>query len=399
MKNIWLDWNEFNYLTKNKSTVLFGSGDIAVKTIYKLSKKPFVIVDNSKQMQGQFYEGIEVKSPNVLSELTENFIIIITTKSYSSVVDELKEKGYKAGVDFFCSPYILNMKIHSEFKKIEKKIMFTSPDIVIENRNSGGGLYIMDLHTKKIEKKINGKFRDFLIINDKIYIIDEFKGIMVYDKNYNYLDTIRGKLNEKMCGLAIDLKENIVFIVNTEIDSISVIDLTTKKIINEILINKNLEDNRKDKHHINDLCFYNGYLYASMFSFSGLFKAECCDGGIVQINYKTGEILNQVITNKWMPHTIKFINNELIFIESILGNVYKGPYNIMTQIDGFIRGLDFDGKFWYFGQSEHRYYDRLEGIKNNIQINCGINVFENASKTSRFFNVDNVTNIHSLKVL
>ncbi|MBP7652812.1 DUF4915 domain-containing protein, partial [Candidatus Dependentiae bacterium] len=354
---------------------------------------------NSDQIQGQVYEGVYVKKPSVLKELSKDCIIIITTKSYNSVIVELKEKGYKPGVDFFCSPYILNMKIHAEFKEIDKKILFTSPDIVTEDINAGGGLYHMDLKTKCIEKKISGKFRDFSIIDNKIYVIDEFKGIMIYNMYYEYLENIPGIPNGRMCGLSFNVEENLAFIVNSELDSVSVINMITKEKVRDIFISKNSEDKRQDKHHLNDVCYYKGYIFVSMFSFSGLFKSEVCDGGIVQINYKTGEMLSNVITDKWMPHTVKFINNEIVFIESILGNVYKGNNKIMTQISGFIRGLDFDGKFWYLGQSEHRYYDRLDRIKNNIQINCGINIFDNASKASRFFNVDNVTNIHSLKVI
>ena len=61
---------------------------------------------------------------------------------------------------------------------------------------------------------------------------------------------------------------------------------------------------KKDNHHVNDPFVYGDSLFISMFSFSGNWLSEVYDGGVMEIDLETNEIIGQVITNKWMPHSI-----------------------------------------------------------------------------------------------
>jgi hypothetical protein len=78
------------------------------------------------------------------------------------------------------------------------------------------------------------------------------------------------------------------------------------------------------------------------------------------------------------------------------GDVYKTNNNILVNFPGFIRGITYDGKYYYIAQSEHRYFDRLKGINKNIAINCGIHVYDDINKASRFHSFFEMSNIHTV---
>ena len=54
----------------NKQIVLFGSGNVASKTIQKLNRtKIEFIVDNALVEQGKTFEGLKIKNPNQLTKV------------------------------------------------------------------------------------------------------------------------------------------------------------------------------------------------------------------------------------------------------------------------------------------------------------------------------------------
>jgi len=75
-----LNKTSFQELSKKnkRQYVLFGSGNIAKKTAAKVgANKVSFIVDNSTNLQGSEFEGLQVKSPNVLTK--NHFILICST--------------------------------------------------------------------------------------------------------------------------------------------------------------------------------------------------------------------------------------------------------------------------------------------------------------------------------
>lgn len=76
--------------------ILFGAGAYARKFI-KLYGEDYTvkaIVDNSPEKWGQFFEGIEVKSPSILTELhSGEYKLIICIKNYTSVMKQVNSMG------------------------------------------------------------------------------------------------------------------------------------------------------------------------------------------------------------------------------------------------------------------------------------------------------------------
>lgn len=400
MNKLWLNWNELDRVLIDKEVVFFGSGEWAEKTLRKINKKPKFILDNNKLMQNTYMQDIEIVDPKVIDTLDQDFIILITTGSYKSVMEELNSRGYNKFEDYYCSPVLYNQKIEYDIKNNEQKLMFTCSEVPNgKDNNLGGGLYVFDIQNNEISKKINGKFHELVKTRNYYYLLDEFEGVKKVSKDFKQITTYPGLPGSIMHGLSIDIDNRRLFVGNTGRDSVSILDLDNGKLIEEIFISKKYEKGDVDKHHINDLHYYKGDLFISMFSFSGLWREGVYDGGIAKMDLNKKKITHYPKSELWMPHSINFINGEMVFVDSMRGDVYKTNNKKLVNVNGFARGLAYDGKYYYIGQSEHRYFDRLKDISKNIHLNCGIHTYDPVHKASRFYSFENLTNIHTIKIL
>lgn len=396
----WIKWPELNNLLHEKGVVFFGAAiDIVEKTLNKLKRKPDLILDNSAVMQGSDIFGIKIEHPEKIHGLKNNCIVLITSTSYLEIGRQLEQMGLIKGKDYFISPVILSQKIELEIKNVDQSLIFTCSDgVEMASKDSGGGLYTYNTRTRELVKHFDGRLRQIALTKDYFYIADAVKGVRIFDHDLQLVDTIEGLPGTVMHGVACDEANGLLFTANTGRDSVSIIDLKSGKYIEEIFISHPNREGESDRHHINDLCFYKGKLYISMFSFSGLWKQECFDGGVAQLDLETGKITSYPIINLWMPHSIDFIDDEIMIIDSMRGNVFKTSNKILVTISGFLRGLTFDGKYFYIGQSEHRHYDRLKDTTNMISVNAGIHIYHPETKACRFHSFERISNIHSLAV-
>ena len=400
MEEIWISWSDLDRKMVDKEVVYFGASEVAEKTLRKVSKKPIYFIDNSSSKQNTIFHDIEIIAPEQLKNIDEDFIILINILAEQDLVmSQLEELGFKAGVDFFYTPVLKNQKIDRDIKNNDQTVLFTSAISPSEEENAGGGLYTFNFETKELNKIHSARFCQMTYANEKLYIVEHYEGVKVFNKDLEHVDTFEILPWSTPHGVAANEEDGLLYVANTGLDSITVMDINSGKHLDEIHISKNLQGEVFDRHHINDLCYYNGDLFVSMFSFSGMWKEKCYDGGIAKIDLESNKIVSYPIQDMWMPHSIDFIGGEITFIDSMRGDVYKTNNKKLVNISGFVRGIDYDGKYYYIGQSEHRYFDRLKDISGNIHINCGIHVFDEVSKASRFYSLDeHVTNIHSIMV-
>jgi len=109
-------------------------------------------------------------------------------------------------------------------------------------------------------------------------------------------------------------------------------------------------------------------------------------------------MLGPVVSDLWMPHNVKVIDGMLCYLDSMRGNFHMTTHKIASTFNGFIRGLDYDGKFYLIGQSVHRYFDRMKGFSNNIALDCGFHLFDDTSKGCRFFAMPEILDVHTLEI-
>ena len=390
----WKSYVELNDTLNVRDFVFWGASNWIERTMSNLVNKPKFIIDKSSLNQGIVYNGYDVKSPSELKSI-ENPFIIITTANYISVIDDLEKLGFVMGDDFCCTPLLNERKYKDELINHTQSLIISSPQHYI-SKESGGGLYKVNLNPFEINKVYSGKARGVFRFEGNYFVIDMLVGLVVLDHEFKQIDIIKLPKNSEPHGLYIDGERKRIFIGAPGRDSILVYSLDKYELLNEYFISNKWSFNKKDNHHVNDPFVFGDSLYVSMFSFSGNWMNEVYDGGVLEINLSSGKIVDPVISDMWMPHSVTRINGKLTYLNSMLGELYHGTYDISCKINGFARGLAHDGKYFYIGATEHRYPEKLKGISNNISLDTGIYIFDSTSKLSKFYSLDNIEAIHSI---
>lgn len=393
----WKSFKELEEVINNRDYIFWGASNWIERTLEQVTKEPKYIVDKSKLNQGIEFNGFLVKSPLEI-DMDKKPFVVISTVNYMSVIEDLEELGYVMGEDFCCTPLLNKRKSKDDLLTNSQTLLVASPQHY-SDEVSGGGLYKVQLTPFSIEKVYKGKARGISSFNDRYYLIDMLRGIVVLDDEFNEIEVIELQKNSEPHGIFIDSKREWIFIGQPGRDSVAVYDITTKKLINEYFISSKWSINKKDNHHVNDPFVYGDSLYISMFSFSGNWLNEVYDGGVLEIDLNSGEIIGPVITDKWMPHSITRVDGKLTLLNSMVGELWSGSYAKLTETNGFARGLAYDDKYFYIGMTEHRYPEKLLGIKDNISMDTGIFVFDKTTKMSKFYEMKNIESIHSLMVL
>ena len=408
MENYWLSWDEVNQRSYNKKLIFFGrSEDWIPKTIKKLNQTPAYIVDNNIAVQGKTYMNIEVKNPDCLKdEKTSDIFIVITTGSYHEIVDSLKSNGFISGENFCNCPEYRDWYVLEEMRSYKSELFIASSDYekfkhAKRSSKKGGGIYKYTLGENIVQKVAKGSFRQMIQIGDNVYALEFVKRKLIkFDLNFNQIEQIPLD-SAQYCGLTFNKKRNYIIMANSSSDIITIMDGKDYKIINQInFSNKHSKTKGSSFHHINDLACTDDYLYVSYFSQSGNWRNGIFDGGISEYHLdEMHEKPVQVVDNLWKPHSVSFIQGDLSFVDSMTGNYYINSKNIAATFQGFIRGIEYDNKFIYIGQSETMYVSELFGIKDNIMLNAGFYIFNKDKRASRFYPLLDIMNIHDLLII
>ena len=134
-----------------------------------------------------------------------------------------------------------------------------------------------------------------------------------------------------------------------------------------------------------------------MFSISGNFNKEIYDGSILEIDIFDTDKRNIITNNLWMPHNISYYDNSIHVLNSFKGELLAYNLKVIGKFPAFARGLDYDGNYYYVGQSRNRNFSKLLGDSLNISIDTGVTIFEPEKKLSRFLQLHpKLSEIHSV---
>lgn len=403
----WKTWIEVNSLSKNKKIVLYGrSEDWIPKTLQKIALLPKYIVDRNSIYHGSSYKGIKVVPPEFLiNDKKDDIFIIITSGVYEGIVAFLVENGFEPGLNFCCCPEYRDFHLLEEIRNYECEVVVTCSDYhdktMTRFSRAGGGIYKYYLGPNKLERLIKGSFRQIVEAGDYIYAIEFVEcRLYIFDKQFNVLET--RDLNEaNCCGVDYDPIRDLIIVVNAGTDTISLYNAVDFNLVERIYYSsKNKDEGVTSQHHLNDLCISGDYLYVSYFSHSGNWKKNIHDGGIseLSLNNLTKEPV-PIVTGLWKPHTPKILNGELCYLNSMMGTLHTNSQVVAGEFPGFVRGLAFDGRFYYIGQSEDMYMSKRFKKTNNIMLNAGFYLFDIETKASRFYPMLDHMNIHDLLIL
>lgn len=391
---------DINRLSKDKKIILFGAGNIAEKTSRIIpTEKLYAIVDNSSNLSGDKQLGVEVKQPTFLEKKEgHEVLIIITTTSFSDVSKQLERMGFIPLVDFIVSPILNDLRIIAELESIETSLIFSSGAPRQTSSNYGGGIYLLTVNGDnwKHEKKIDGNCYGIVKYNSNFVTLDTDRGIVEFDKNFNILREVKMPLGSRAHGIDFSEEKQLFFVNCSYLDTILYLN-TDFEIVDEVRISDKQKRSGSPAHHSNDCCVWGDSLFVSMFSETGNWKLDVFDGAVLEFDIATKNLIGAVARDLWMPHNVKVIEGGLTLLDSLKGHLLANNLQVVGDFPAFTRGLDYDGQYYYIGQSRNRNYSKNIGLSKNISIDAGIIVFDIQTKASRFLQLPpKISEIHSI---
>jgi hypothetical protein len=399
IENMWQTWDSIKLAVKGRKAYLYGrSEDWVHKAVAKLPSDLVGIIDRETEYHDKEYKGLKV-IPLERIESIHDCYFIITAGDFDGIVENLIKLGLKPGEDFSCSPDFRDYKVLEEIKSHNVSILFSSSDYNDATRargsKEGGGLFVLETPAGKITRVATGSFRQFERSGNYIYAVEYVeKALFKFDLDFNVVSKADLK-KPNFCGLAINHQDKLIYLANAGTDEIYTFDLET---LTEIRHRNFHTNSLGSEHHVNDLCFYNGILYCSYFSFCGGFKRGVFDGGVAAIDVNNPDSLpTELIGSLWKPHTPKFIDGKLVVLDSMRGRLLSGSPKPIVNFPGFARGMFKHEKYWAIAQSEDMYVtDRMSMSEDAILLNSGVYIFDEESRGSYFYPTQGIMNIHCL---
>jgi len=398
----FVTFEKLNQIIKNKNIIFFGSGLILEKTTKYISlDKVEFIFDNNPNLWGSDFLGKKILNPFDLKKFFKNHIILISTTSFNEVVDQLNKMKFIYGKDFFLCPLLNDRAIITQIDQVKKKILISSGLPSSKEPLKGGGIYEIDFNSKRtnVKKVISGNTYGLIKVKNFFVATDDTNGIIFFDNDYKIIKKSKFKIGTRAHGVSYSEKYNKYYVISSQQDAVVIFD---KNLDYErtIFVSEKFKKHKSPQHHCNDI-FVNDFSgYISMFSISGNFKHDIFDGGVVEFDLLTNNIIGPVKQNLWMPHNISYHNGSMLVLDSLRGNLLTNNFQIVGSFPGFTRGLDFDGSYYFVGQSRNRNYSKYLGISNNVSLDTSIIIFDPVTKVSKsIFLPNSISEIHSILLL
>ncbi len=410
MQEIWKSWIELKKIAETKKIILWGrSEDWVPKTTPKV--KCEYIIDRNPAYIGTTFNGLNVYLPEKLDEeKNDEIFIVITGGVYESISDSLNDLNYIPGKHYCVTPEIKDWGLLQEIREYNKDIIVSCSDYSEKGKKRyskmGGGIYIVNTRDNSLEKKIGGHFRQIVKVRENYYVTEFVeKKVYVLDSDFKKIEVLETDQtpdkSEKPngCGIAYHERMDLIFVANAGSDTINVYERENFKCIDTIHISDKFRKYGDGQHHINDISIANDSLLVSCFSISGNWKKGIMDGGMLSFDLNDyNRPFDVLARDLWMPHSVQYIDGNVCYLDSMRGDFWIGNKRIEGNFPGFARGLTYDGRFYYIGQSEDMYMSRLFGVKNNIMCNAGFYLFDIETKVSRFFSLPFLMNVHDLLI-
>ena len=285
MRELWVPWTSLVRTIGDRDVYLYGrSDDWVEKTVKKLVRHPRAIMDKNQSLWGTEFYDILVISTDILSTLDKaHTFIVITTASYESVCSTLMAHGFQPGLHFCCSPDFADLAHLAKFKSSSTKLLLTSSDHDDPGRArssaAGGGIFTYDVAERDLTRHVEGAFRQLAVRGDKIYAIEYVRmELVVLDLGLKVI--ARKRLDEPgCCGLEYVEEHDKFIIINSSNDTISILDGATLNVEETTYFSDKHKHDAPGGHHLNDVCYKDGFIYVSYFSFTGNFRKQVFDGG------------------------------------------------------------------------------------------------------------------------
>lgn len=375
--------------------VFFGVGNIASKTIEKYGFLPDFIVDNNEAVHGSQWEGRDVRAPAEILKHDVNRVLVCTT-SYLEVIQQLIEMGVEPE-KIEVTKVLDSIRVIDEIESLTFDLLFVSGVPSHEKKHTGGGLYRLrgNLENYELERLYAGNCHAVSKgVNDSFVVTDNNDTLLIYNMQCELVDQVKIDPGMRPHG-CVCLQDGGFLVACSYDDSVRHIGQDGKT-IRVFRFSSQLANTGTAQHHVNDVSFYKGYAYASMFSVSGAWRCGFLDGGIVRINIETGE-QHTVLSNLSMPHNIRVGSHGYYVCNSYEGQLLENNGNVLFQSNGFVRGLEIIDNFYIVCESKNRNFANVRGGPQNPCLDSRINFIHKRSGAYRSVQLPfGLTEIHSV---
>ncbi len=408
IKSYWQNYKFLNNVAKDRKIVLFGrSEDWIPKLIRKLNRPPFLICDSNKDLDQSEFLNIKVVHKSKVIKKIKDVFFVITSGNYRSIIQELRNNGYKEQKDFICCPDFKDFAYLDKVRNTSGEILFTSSDHIHKKKTKyqkatrfsirGGGIFCLKFNPlgSSIEKKVDGSFKQIIRVDKKrIASINYYGKIFILSNKYKVIEKLNVGISN-LCGIDYIKKKNIFILSNQTRDIVYLYDPKIKKIVDQINFSNLSGEHKESYHHINDIFYYKNNLYVTFFSESGTWKEGLYDGGIAKISLDTKKVYI-IEKGYFQPHSPCIIDGEIAFVDSGNRKLILGPHKKRFEFNGFIRGMKEFGGYIFLGQSETMYLTRMIVKGDLINISSGIHIIDYEYNARRFLGTPGITNIHDV---
>lgn len=375
--------------------VLFGSGTVAEKNLHL---KPVFIVDNNIDLIGSKFQGIEIKSPDVLKNNSDSYQVVVCTTSVGEVKKQLLGYGFNWGKGADVAEQLAEKSRIMELEEKKFSFLISSGLPSTAESFSGGGIYhvVENNDYPDISKIYEGNTHGLIVVDDGYAFTCQGEGIILLDLAFNIIKTIAIRKGLRPHG--IRRYKNSWVLVSSLSDCILVVDDSGNELA-EYRFSKKLEMFGSAQHHCNDVEVIGDFAYVSMFSVTGNWKRNVFDGGIVEVNLKNGE-MNTIINSLTMPHSVVLDDGGIKVLDSFKGTLLGSNFQELAKLPGFVRGFDSDQAYYYLGESKNRNFSRLETGRTPVSIDTRITIMNKAFGFSRSIQLPaRISELHSLIAL
>lgn len=402
----WLTWRGMRARAAGRRVVFWGrSEDWVQKSLRKVGRPVSYIVDINPGYHGTTYFDLEVSpTERMLAEAKGDVFVVITSGVFEGIVSSLEGAGFQAGKDFCCCPEFYDFHVLDNMRQYRQEIIVSSSDYLDQaNARSsldGGGLYRYSIGPNTCECVLRGQFRQIEQVGDLFYVVEYVEmALYVLDRDFNVV--AKHELDApNYCGIAHDPKRDLLVLANSTTDCLTIYEREGFRQVARIPFSYKCGLDIKSPHHLNDVCIAEDHLYVSYFSYGGAWRKGQYDGGVSEFHLdRLSEGPTPLATGLWSPHSPKFIDGNLCYLDSMRGNLHINNQTVAAGFHGFARGLAFDGNYYYVGMSEDMYMSRVFSVRDSIMMNAGFFMVDIDTRASRFYPMLNNMNVHDLLVV
>lgn len=367
-------WDLFSKMN-GKRLIVFGAGARGSTLLRQYSLPIAYFVDNDFAKWGQCIDEVLIQSPDVLKDepVDSLAIIISSVDNVDEISTQLRQMGFVKDKDFWVNPDESTPNAIGEINNYQTELLVTCIGF-------NGGLFRLSLPEDRTTKLIDGCFRGICKVGKYYFVVDEPWGIRQYDEEFREVDSVEGQGVglRKLHGIAYHKSSNCLYVVETHLASIGMYQMNPLRRIGEW----KFRDSTADENAINDLCIEGDDLYLSMHSYTGFWRRGIWDGVTIRANLKDKHNSTEILLRGHeQPHSLSSIDKSFYYCNSYRCELCCNN-EVIATFPGYTRGLAYDGKYFYVGQSEMKHLHRV--TKSNTCVDCGVHIYDPVEKISRF---------------